>query len=210
MKKRLLLVMIFIFPLVINASCDTKVHEEYLKLASSITYDNNYNKANKNFTFTIYNITDGMYVKYGSNTLRPDSQNKVEIKSIQEGSNVKISIYANDGCDQIKYIGYIEPYYNTYYRTDECVGYEDMDECAKEFTSTRVTKDIMAKAKEYYNKRYKQGDDNGEEEDASRSIFDIIKELVKIWWVKILLSVATTIISISLYRIRFRKIKHGI
>ena len=84
--------------MVINASCNRQKHEEYANFAPNITYDNNYSKSADKFNVVIYNIFDGMSVKYGSKTYKPDQENKVTIDGIAPGEIASFSIFADDGC----------------------------------------------------------------------------------------------------------------
>ena len=209
MKYKLLLVLLVLFPVLVSAECNQTKHKEYEEIAKNITYDNHFDRTTGKYTFTIYNITGEMYGIYNGSNIKPDNENKIEIKDILQGRNVSISIYANDGCDPIKYFGVTEAYFNKFYNTEECLGYENMKECSKEFTSSQITEEILKNAKKYYYANYSTEEDQSTGENET-SIIDLRKEYISKWWVKVLLSIVTTVLCIYLYRIRLRKIKHGI
>ena len=210
MKNKILLILLVLFPVMVNGACNEAKHKEYVEIAKNITYDNHFDKLNGRYTFTLYNITEDMYGIYGKNKFLPDSENKIELKSVAQGTNISISVYVNDGCDPIAYFGLTEPYFNPYYKSDECFGFEELAECSKEFTSSKVTKESLEMAKYYHYKNYGQGGDNKNGNENDKSLIDIIKEYIRKWWVKVLLSVVTTLFCVWVYRIRIRKIKHGI
>lgn len=209
MNKKILLLLLFI-PFIVSAKCDSDKHEEYLKLSSNITYDNNYSKSEGNFNIIIYNIFDGMYVEDKSGKYTPDEENKVTVTGVKPGSTASLSIYADDGCEEIKVITIIEPYFNAYYNTSVCYGYEDkIPVCASQFTSSKVTRELVDLAKENYDNSIPQVD-NKQEEKKDNGILARLKNFIDKWGIKILLVAVTIFISVSLYSTKVRKIKHGI
>ena len=210
MNKKVLLIILLFIPFIINAKvCDEAKHKEYEGLASSITYDHKYSKSSGKFDITVYNIFEGMYIKYNGKTIESDGQ-KVVINDVKQGSDVMIYVYADDGCSEIKIITFIEPYYNEYYGTEICKGYEDkLMICSSQFTEAPVTKEVIEIAKENYGKAI-QAPEKEKTEEESHGIITIIKEYIQKWGIKVLLVVLTIFISSSLFSAKFRKIKHGI
>jgi hypothetical protein len=209
--KKILLVLIVLFPVFANAKCDTNKNSEYIKtIAPQITYDNQFDHNTKLYTFTIYNVPNGFYVVWNNRKFTPDSDGKVVFRNVKQGTNISISIYASSECEAIKYIGKTEDYLNPFYNSVDCLGYEDkITYCAYEFTSSIVTKETIETAKYYYDHSYTQEPDSGEKEEEL-SFLDLLKLYISKWWVKVTLSVVTTIICISIYSVKYRKIKHGI
>ena len=209
--KKILLIILLVIPFVVYADCNRDKHAEYLKLADNITYDNNYSMSAKGFTVTIYNIFDGMYIMFGEKKYSPDADNIVTISNIKGGTNVILDIYANDGCSQIKQIVIMEPYYNTYYGSKDCYGYEDkLTICSSQFTSSEVTKTILEKSKYNYDNVIVQQEDPGAGGDGEPSLIQKTKDFLLNWGVKFLLLVITTAVCLYFYNDKFRKIKHGI
>ena len=210
MNKKILLVLLLLIPMVIFAKCDEAKHEEYVKLAPNITYDNDYSKSSDTFSLIIYNIFDDMYVTSGQKKYKPDAENKVTVDNIKPGSNVMLDIYANDGCDQIKSITVLEPYFNPYYGSQDCLGYETkIPVCSAQFTSSVVTKSLVEEAKSNYDNVIHQVVEK-EEVKEDNGIIKQVLDFLKNWGIKILLVVVTIFITSSLFGAKFRKIKHGI
>lgn len=210
MNKKVLIILLLLFPIIISASCDENKHDVYRKISSSITYDNTYDKQASRFTVTIYNITNDMYIVVNNKKYTSNGNDEVVINDIRPGTNLGIYVYANDGCDAFKYISVREGYFNKFYNTSECAGYEkSIAVCSSEFTEFEITKAYLDGVKENYRKSFDGGDGSKKEEEPM-SIPELFKELIKKWWVKVLLVVLTTSISISIFKVKFRKMKHGI
>ena len=209
--KKFLLLIIVLFPILVSAKCDVNKNNEYIStLAPQITYDNHFNSSTKDYTLTVFNIPNGFFAVSNNRRFYPDNEGKIVFNGIRQGANITISIYASNECNAIKYIGKTEDYYNPFYNSEICLGYEDkLTYCAYEFTSSQITKEIIEKAKYNYEHTYSQETKNREEK-KELSFIELVKLYISKWWVKVLLSALTTIISIVIYNAKFRKIKHGI
>lgn len=203
-----LLILVLLFPMIVNAACNYDKHKQYEDLAPNITYDNNYSKSANKYNIVIYSIFSNLYVTYGGVKYTPDSENKVTISNINPGVDAKISIFANDGCAEIKIIYVSLPYYNQYYGSEACRGYEKIPQCSSQFTSSLITKELLEKAKYNYDNAIPQPEDP--EPEVEPGLFDKILDFVKTWGIKILLAVVTIFVTSTLFSIKFRKIKHGI
>lgn len=210
-NKKVILVLLLLIPFMVSAECDKTKHQEYVKLASNITYDNTYSKSAGTFSITVFNIFNGMHVKYGDKTYSPNSDNEVVISGITGGTYVSMDVYANDGCEAIKRINKQEPYYNKYYGSRECVGYEDkLTMCAHQFTSSEVTKSLLDKAIYNYNYNIDQNTDGNNNDGTEASLYTKVKEFLLNWGIKIMLLVVTSVLTWAVCSDKFRKIKHGI
>ena len=142
MKKFLLIILLFI-PFLINAKeCDDAEFKKSVEIAQDITYTNDYNKGRKNYNITIYGIPKNFYVMYNEKKYVP-SKNSVVISNIPEGTNLEISI-EKDGCGAVRYINIKEKYFNSFYGSSKCIGYEDkLVPCSDEFTYMKITEDYL-------------------------------------------------------------------
>ena len=202
MKKKLLLLLLF--PIFINAKeCDKAKHQEYVPIAQNISYENDFVKSTKKFEITIYNVFDGLYINYDGKNYSPNSQNEVVISNIAEGKYVVLNIFANDGCEALKAISIIEPYYNEFYEKSICNGYKDkIPQCSLQFTSSKVTESNVRKAI----KNFDNPVDNTPQPDTENeelTMLDKIKVFVKEWGIKIGLSVVTILVSSTIYNNKF-------
>ena len=60
MIKKVLLVLL-LFPVIINAACNYDKHKQYEELASHITYETNYSKSSDRYSVIIYSIFSNMF-----------------------------------------------------------------------------------------------------------------------------------------------------
>ena len=203
-----ILVLVLLFPLIVNAACNYDKHAQYENLASNITYETNYSKGSNSYSVVVYSIFSNMYVSYNNKKYSPDSENKVTISGISPGTTAAIDVYANDGCPEIKMIYITADYYNRYYGSEECRGYEMLPQCSSQFTSSLITKEIVEQAK--YNYDHPQEQYTPKEAPKEPSLYEKIKAFIESWGIKIILVVVTTFVASTLYNAKFRKIKHGI
>ncbi len=211
MNKKILLVLLVVLfvPTLVSAACDYDKHKQYTDLVPNITYDNNYSKSSNTFNIVIYSMFSDMFVTYNGKKITPNENNEVAINNIKPGSNVLIRIYASDGCDEIKVINLNEDYFNSYYGTEVCEGYETtVKACSSQFTTSPVTRELIEEAKN--NLKPIPQTTKKPEAPENDSIFAKIKTFIETWGIKIVLVVVTTFIVSSIYNDKFRKIKHGI
>ena len=135
--------------------------------------------------------------------------NTIVISDIECGENVSIDIYVDDNCGAIKRIIVKETYFNKYFGSSLCKGYEDkLLMCYSQFTNIEVTKSILEKSIYNYNHTISQKIDKDPVEEES--IFSKITEFLTNWGIKIVLAILSTTISITLFSDKYRKVKHGI
>ena len=208
--KKILLIIILCFPFIVNADCNRSKHSEYIEYASRIGSDSSYSKSSGTFKIKLYNVLDDMVVKYKNIEYKVNSQNEVTIEDVLEGTSMSISIFAKDGCDEIRIININTPYYNRYYGSELCRGYEDkLLLCSSSFTTVRTSEEMIKKAKENYDRNI-ISDDDTEEKTEEKSFYDKLLEFGLNWGIKIVLFVITVVISSAFYNTKLRKIKHGI
>jgi len=210
MKKIMLFILLFI-PFIVNAEeCNRELHKEYLSLTKDITYDNQFVKSQNSFTITIYNVLDGIHAEYNEKKYYPTKDNTIVISGIECGEKVNIEMYGNDGCNALKSIVTKEPYHNKYYGSEMCKGYEEtLLMCKYQFTNIEVTKSLLEKSIYNYNHTISQKTTKDvvvEEE----TILSKVTNFLTNWGIKILLAVISTILSVSIFSDKYRKVKHGI
>ena len=142
--KKILLTILLLLPFVTYAAeCDHNKHDEYAKYANNITTDNDYYKDKGTYTVNIYNVVDGLYVMYDGKKYKANSDNEVSISNVKEGTYMQIYVYGEDNCDSSLRTFFVNLlYYNKYYGTGACIGYEDkLSMCSSEFTTSKVTEE---------------------------------------------------------------------
>ena len=209
MKKVLLIILLFIPFFVSARECDSSLHKEYATFASKISYDNDFTLARGSFNVTFYNVVDGLYFVYNGKNYYP-IDNEIQITSVEQGTKMSVYVRGNDGCDDaVRIISINEPYYNGYYGSSLCEGYEDkLSYCSSQFITLPVTRELFDMAKKNIDNGIKQ--EVEKEVVKEKTIFDRIIEFASSWGVKIALFAITSIGTFSYYNDKFRKIKHGI
>lgn len=210
--KKIVLVLLLMIPFFIYAEeCDKAKHKEYVALSDDITYDNNYIKSSNTFTITIYNVFDGMHAEYNNNKYNPSSDSTIVVSKIKPGEKVSIDIFGDDNCTALKRIITKEPYYNKYYGSSLCNGYEEkLLMCSSPFTNVEVTKSLLEKSIYNYNHSISQKTTKDPSEAEDATLMSKLTQFLTTWGIKILLAVISTILSISLFSDKYRKVKHGI
>ena len=190
--------------------CNTNKHNEYSGYASMISYESSYSKSTSSFTITVNNVIDGMKVVYNNKSYHINSDNSVIIDGIKEGTNMNISVFADDGCDEIRIININIPYYNSYYGSELCSGYEDkIVFCSSQFTSTKTSESLIKDAINNYNNAIIT-DDEEEVVEEEESFYSKLVEFALNWGIKIVLFIISVVLSIAFYNSKLRKLKHGI
>lgn len=204
--------LLLIFPNIINAACDYTKHTKYSEIAGNITYETSYLKESSNFNITIYNLVDDMYIKYNGKQYNHDSANKALLTNFKEGSRPAIEVYVKDGCDTpVRTIYITLPFYNTYYNSGKCLGYEDkITLCSQQFLSYEVTETILEQAKYNYDNEIIQDVKKDEPVIEEITMKEKVIAFAYNWGAKILLVILTTYVTNSVYKVKYRKIKHGI
>lgn len=214
MKKTLsILLLSLIFPNIINATCDYTKHTKYSEIAGNITYETSYLKDSSVFNITIYNLVDDMYVKYNSKQYNHDTSSKALLTNFKQGSRLAVEVYVKDDCNTpVRTIYITLPYYNKYYGSGKCLDYEDkITLCSQQFMSYEVTETILEQAKHNYDNEIIQ--DVKKDDDPVDTEVTMKEKVIAFaynWGAKILLVILTTYVTNSVYKVKYRKIKHGI
>ena len=207
--KKFILIVLLLIPFVVDAACNNEKHYNNINNSKYITYDNNYSESSKTFEVTLYAISDNMTVKYNNKTY-PVENNSTTISGIREGTNMNIEIYADDGCSAVRNIYINEPYYNEYYGKDVCKGYEKiLTGCSSQFTKSKVTLEYIQKSISNYLDTI-ESKEEPEEVAIEPTLLDKVIDFMLNWGIKIILFLATSLISTLIYTRKFDKLKHGI
>ena len=137
--KKWLIVILLICPVLLKAQCNYNKHTEYTNYADLITYETEYSKSESKFTVTFYNVIKGLSFKIGKLTYEPNEKDTIVLDNIEEGKVLDIYIYGNDGCNsQVKNLNVTLPYYNPFYGTEICKGYEMLTLCSSDIVFNKT------------------------------------------------------------------------
>ena len=207
--KKIILCLLLMFPVIVFADCNSSLHADYASYASKITYENDFDTSNMKFSVTFYNVIDGLYFEYNDDKYYPQS-NEIKFNVVSQGTQMSIKVFGLDGCsDAVRIISINEPYYNPFYGSSECEGYETkLSYCSSQFLTLPVTRELFDMAKKHMDNGIKQEKEVPIEKEET--LIDKIIGFASSWGVKIGLFVITCIATFSYYNDKFRKIKHGI
>ena len=210
-KKIMILLLVIIFPnIVLAATCDTKKHVQYQKLAENIDYEKSYSKSTNKFTITFYNVVEGLYLSNGSNSYTRNDDNIAIASNIDEGSNISFAINTTmTNCGSIlKTINITLPYYNTFYDTDRCEEYKDkLNICSSQFLTYKPTNELFEmQVKNYGGIK----PDDPTPDDPNKTLIDYCVDFMKDWGIQILIVIVVSVITIIPFNAKLRKIRHGI
>lgn len=218
MKKLLLLVgLLFIFITnvkaidISNTVCDYKKQDANTLLANKINYVTSFNMQLSTFTITFYNIVPELVLSYNGAAYAGDGEYKTVISDIPEGTSMKVDVYSSDtGCNYSLITLYINaPYYNTFFGSEKCSGYEEvLIQCSSKFLEYDMTDTILDSAITNYNNRIQNEPTNPGA--GNKTFLESVGSFMMNWGIKILLVAITIALSVWLFRVKFRKIKHGI
>ncbi len=210
MKKWLILVLL-ICPIMLKAECNYDKHTEYTTFAQRIQYETEYSMGDSKFTVTFYNVIKGLKLKMGKTTYEPDENDTVILSGMEEGKLMDIYVYGNDGCNsQVHNISFTLPYYNPYFGTEICRGYENLTLCASKFTETKATKKMIEKTKESYDNVIIQDKNPNETVEEEEKFISKAWNFFTKYVLKVILAIASAGIAIVYYDNKLSKVEHGI
>ena len=209
--KKVILILLMFFPIVINGKCDNLIREEGKKYTENIETEIVYNKSNQSFSFVIYNLVDKMSVVYNKRVYKPEDK-KVVINNLKGGTRMTISFYYEDGCDSpVQILKKQLPYYNEYYNSDLCRNYKDiLYVCTSKFTTYNVTEDIVELAIKNYDSKRIPIEKNPEIIEEEPSIFKKTKSFIDDWGLQIALVLSSSLITYVICVNLYRKEVHGV
>lgn len=211
--KKIIFILLLVFPIIIYGECNLSLQKEGQTLAENITDEVIYNKSSEKFSYVLYNLSDGMRVKYNDKDYVPKN-NEVTLTNIVGGSNVTVYVYYKDNCGSaVSIIKKHIPYYNKYYNGALCNSFENADKlyvCTSKFTSYYVSEEIVKLAIENYNdKRIPIEEEEEIVVEETVSIIEKTLNFINNWGIKIALVLCSSLISIMIGRHKYIKELHG-
>ncbi|MBQ6285885.1 MAG: hypothetical protein IJK67_06250 [Bacilli bacterium] len=211
--KRILIILALFFPIFIKAAtCDYSKLNEYNKLSSNVDYEVTRNNDTNRYKVTIMNLYNNMYVKYNGVIFLSNSKNEVVIDNINEGENLNILIYAPlSDCDSyLKTLNISTQYYNRMYNDNRCIKYRTiLNICKYEYLSYKATDTLLTSAIKNYENSYKEPEEIVEEV-KEKTFLESLEDFMLSWGVQIILVLLSSLVTISIFKVQYRKVKHGI
>lgn len=205
MKVLFLLIMLVLFPIKTNAAyevidvrCTNEVKKKIREDGQDVVYRLSKVKVDENVTYTayFYNVSDSIYLKDSNNTIYTN----LKIENLKPGSRISVNVYASNKtyCEGYKSSTIIinVPYYNPYFDSELCSGYENYSLC-KEHVSVTLTKEEFIEKLNKYKKSLEKEEEEIVEEpiiEDENNIIDFMLEYRYTILIIITLIVSTIII----------------
>lgn len=203
--KKILFLILLLYPIIINAACDYENEKNMTSLSLYIDYAYEYNESTNSFDINIYNLQNIFSIEYAGNYYTPQN-NKAIINNIKPGTSMRLTVFGSGDslCSgkSFRTINLSLPFLNPYYESEECSGYENLTVCYSRFLNFNLSyttfKNALKREEEYLAPTIEEP-----------SIFDNVITFFKNNFIKIILLILTTAITFFIYKNKFRKTKHG-
>lgn len=214
MKKVLLLFICVFFGLSIcNAECNYTELKNLNTLASYVETSYKYDESSRKFKLTINNIPDTLLVVINLQTYMPEN-NSITIPGFNFGDNIKIYVNSSSSAEcvneYLRVINMMFPYINPYYKDSKCVGHENLEVCSNRFLNYEISERTFNKLiEDDFKNSLVTPDDSGENEEKL-TFWETVWKYTKIIGIPFLLVLVTSLITMSICSVIYRKIKHGL
>lgn len=200
--------------LIMKAECSYKELKELNAFASHVETSYKYNEETGLFDLTVTNLGDKAYVSDQEGTYFEPSNGEAFIDKIMLGQTYKINIYSNNNTNcprELLRVIYVRiPYKNPYYMNSGCVGHENLSVCNSQFLDYQLSWETFLGLLKRDTKTEVKNSDNTDIKDDKVSFWEKTINFLSEIYIKVILVVVTTILSISVYSIILRKVKHGL
>ena len=214
--KKILFLLLVISPILVHAdsSCDYKTFDEHSRISNDINYTITYYKESNNYYINFNNVYSGIYLTYNGNNYQGNNKNEVTISEINPGTFMKINVNSSaSNCSPfIRTLNVELGYYNYFYGSSMCeeyIGY--LTACTDEFLTYEINYDLLVQMINNYKNGYVEEEKKDKvEEETKVNIFENIQTFIDNYGIQIIMVLLSFLITTAIFRIKFRKIRHGI
>lgn len=210
MKKSLFFIILLVLPFFVNAECTYSEKYELNALSSYIDSSYQYNEETGLFTVRLVNVDDRLEIRYESTVLNAED-GIVLLDNIEPGSRLSLDVYStiyNECYNEYLRVVYISvPYYNRFYGSILCEGHEHLDICNSKFLDYQISNETFILI-------LNNEDFTLEKEEQSPTIsgnskwYEEFIVVLQDYYLKIIISIVTTILTVSICNVIYRKVKH--
>lgn len=210
MKKGLFFIILLVLPFFVDAQCTYKEKYELNAMSSYIDYNYDYNEERGLFTLTLTNIDEKLEIRYENLVLNPEN-GKVVFENIEPGSRLSINVYStveNECYDEHLRVLYVSiPYFNRFYNSILCDGHETLDICNARFLDYPISNETFILL--LNNHEFTLNKEEEKPNDVENvKWYDRIIRVVNDYYLGAIISTVSTILSVSIYSVVYRKVKH--
>ena len=210
MKKTLFLLILLAFPIFVDAECTYKEKYELNALSSYIDYTYDYNESSQVFTVNLFNIDEKLELRYENKIYTPDG-GKVTLDNVEPGSRLYIDVYStvqNECYNEYLRVVYVSiPYFNRFYGSVLCDGHEDLDICNSKFLDYQISNQTFILLLNNEEFTLNKDDETVEIVDEDKW-YDVVIDTMQKYYIKFIVATMSTIVSISIFSVIYRKVKH--
>ncbi len=212
MKKVLFIAFLLLVKgLNLKAECSYKELRELNTFASYIESNYSYNEATDKFDLTFTNLSDKIYITGKIGEFYYPQNGEVIIRDLNLGTSYKYEAYAtsqtNCSTELLRVITVNIPYKNYYYGSEACKGHENLNVCNSKFLDYEISENTFLSL---INKKIETIKHQKDEPDIIEvSLWDKVVDFVSKSYIKAILVIVSSIITISIYQVIIRKVKHG-
>ena len=210
MKKTLFLLILLAFPIFVDAECTYKEKYELNALSSYIDYTYDYNENSQVFTVNLFNIDEKLELRYENKVYTPNG-GKVTLNNVEPGSRLSIDVYStvqNECYNEYLRVVYVSiPYFNRFYGSVLCDGHEDLDICNSRFLDYQISNQTFILLLNNEEFTLNKDDEAGKIVDEDKW-YDVVINTMQKYYIKFIVATVSTIVSISIFSVIYRKVKH--
>lgn len=210
MKKTLFLLILLAFPIFVDAECTYKEKYELNALSSYIDYTYDYNENSQVFKVNLFNIDEKLELRYENKVYTPNG-GKVTLNNVEPGSRLSIDVYStvqNECYNEYLRVVYVSiPYFNRFYGSVLCDGHEDLDICNSRFLDYQISNQTFILLLNNEEFTLNKDDETGEIVDEDKW-YDVVINTMQKYYIKFIVATVSTIVSISIFSVIYRKVKH--
>ena len=211
MKKLFFLLILSVCPFfLVKAECTYSEKYELNALSSYIDYTYDYSEQSEVFILNLFNIDDRLELRYENKIYTPEN-GRVTITNIIPGTRLSIDVYStvqNECYNEYLRVVYVSiPYFNRFYGSVLCDGHEDLDICNSRFLDYQISNQTFILL--LNNNEFTLNDENSDvDTDVNYSWFNNVVFALKNNYLKFIICILSTVISISIFSVIYRKVKH--
>lgn len=210
MKKTFFLLILLAFPIFVDAECTYKEKYELNALSSYIDYTYDYNESSQVFTVNLFNIDEKLELRYENKVYTPDG-GKVTLDNVEPGSRLSVDVYStvqNECYNEYLRVVYVSiPYFNRFYGSVLCDGHEDLDICNSRFLDYQISNQTFILLLNNEEFTLNKDDETVEIVDEDKW-YDVVINTMQKYYIKFIVTTISTVISISIFSVIYRKVKH--
>lgn len=199
--------------LIMKAECSYKELKELNAFASHVETSYKYNEETGLFDLTVTNLGDKAFISESAKSYFP-TDGQLIVSRLVLGKTYKFFVQpTNQECmtEKLRTITINVPYLNSFYGSAACNEHQNLSVCNSRFLSYKLSEKTFLKLLQNdVEKKDEEIRKDDEIKEPEPTMTDKIKSFIIDNYIKIILPIITVILSVSVYKIILRKIKHGI